>query len=135
MSNGCWEVRGKTLGIVGYGHVGSQVRPQASPLLRLSLPACLDGSCRVFRNPVVCCPLVRQVSVLAESLGMQVRYYDHVPKLALGNAQSVDSLDALLACADFVSLHVPLTQVALLGFLLILLVLRSQGLISAPHSA
>ncbi|KAI7031158.1 D-3-phosphoglycerate dehydrogenase 2, partial [Hortaea werneckii] len=24
VSAGCWEVRGKTLGIVGYGHVGSQ---------------------------------------------------------------------------------------------------------------
>lgn len=56
-----------------------------------------------------------QVSVLAESLGLQVRYYDHVPKLALGNAQAVDSLDALLRCADFVSLHVPLTQVRTRG--------------------
>lgn len=25
VSNGCWEVRGKTLGIIGYGHVGSQL--------------------------------------------------------------------------------------------------------------
>ena len=25
VSTGCWEVRGKTLGIVGYGHVGSQL--------------------------------------------------------------------------------------------------------------
>lgn len=25
VSSGCWEVRGKTLGIVGYGHVGSQL--------------------------------------------------------------------------------------------------------------
>lgn len=25
VSNGCWEVRGKTLGIVGYGHVGAQL--------------------------------------------------------------------------------------------------------------
>ena len=24
-SKGCWEVRGKTLGIVGYGHIGSQL--------------------------------------------------------------------------------------------------------------
>ena len=24
-SKNCWEVRGKTLGIVGYGHIGSQV--------------------------------------------------------------------------------------------------------------
>ncbi len=25
VSRGCFEVRGKTLGIVGYGHIGSQV--------------------------------------------------------------------------------------------------------------
>ena len=25
VSTGCWEVRGKTLGIVGYGHIGSQL--------------------------------------------------------------------------------------------------------------
>jgi len=25
VSNGCWEVRGKTLGIVGYGHIGNQL--------------------------------------------------------------------------------------------------------------
>lgn len=25
VSSGCWEVRGKTLGIVGYGHIGSQL--------------------------------------------------------------------------------------------------------------
>ena len=25
VSNGCWEVRGKALGIVGYGHIGSQL--------------------------------------------------------------------------------------------------------------
>lgn len=74
VSSGCFEARGKVLGIVGYGHVGSQV------------------------------------SVLAESLGMVVRFYDHVPKLALGNAAAVDSLDALLSSADIVSMHVPLTD-------------------------
>ena len=25
VSNGCWEIRGKTLGIIGYGHIGSQL--------------------------------------------------------------------------------------------------------------
>ena len=25
VSSGCWEVRGKTLGIIGYGHIGSQL--------------------------------------------------------------------------------------------------------------
>lgn len=32
VSNGCWEVRGKTLGIVGYGHVGSQLSVLAEAL-------------------------------------------------------------------------------------------------------
>ena len=68
---GSHEVRGRTLGIVGYGHIGSQV------------------------------------SVLAEAFGMRVLYHDTAPKLALGNAQPVDSLDLLLAESDVVSLHVP----------------------------
>ena len=32
VSTGCWEVRGKTLGIVGYGHVGSQLSVLAEGL-------------------------------------------------------------------------------------------------------
>ncbi|KXT03487.1 hypothetical protein AC578_1543 [Pseudocercospora eumusae] len=71
VSAGCWEVRGKTLGIVGYGHVGAQL------------------------------------SVLAESLGMKVIYYDVVNLMGLGTAQQVPSLEALLQGADFVTLHVP----------------------------
>jgi D-3-phosphoglycerate dehydrogenase / 2-oxoglutarate reductase len=43
VSNKCWEIRGKTLGIIGYGHIGSQL------------------------------------SVLSESMGMQVIYYDIFP--------------------------------------------------------
>lgn len=70
-SDGCFEVRGKVLGLVGYGHVGSQL------------------------------------SILAEALGMQVLFYDVVPKLALGSAKPVASLSVLLQRADFVSLHVP----------------------------
>jgi len=70
---GSYEVRGKTLGIVGYGHIGTQV------------------------------------GVLAESLGMQVIYYDIETKLALGNARAMPSLDALLEAADVVTLHVPET--------------------------
>lgn len=70
----CYEVRGKTLGIVGYGHVGSQL------------------------------------SVLAEAMGLIVRFYDIIPKLPLGNARAVSSLDALLAESDFISLHVPYTK-------------------------
>jgi D-3-phosphoglycerate dehydrogenase len=68
------EVRGKTLGIVGYGNIGTQL------------------------------------SVLAEGLGLRVIFYDTVVKLALGNAQSKSSLNALLAEADFVTLHVPLAE-------------------------
>jgi D-3-phosphoglycerate dehydrogenase len=72
-SSGCYEVRGKTLGIVGYGHIGSQV------------------------------------SVLAEAIGMKVVFYDVVPKMALGNAYAVKSLDELLSISDMVTLHVPQT--------------------------
>ncbi len=72
-ATGSYEVRGKTLGIVGYGHIGTQV------------------------------------GVLAESLGMQVVYYDVESKLALGNARPMHSLDELLETADVVTLHVPET--------------------------
>lgn len=50
-----------------------------------------------------------QLSVLAESLGMRVLFYDFRPRLPLGNAEAAPSLDALLAQADIVSLHVPET--------------------------
>lgn len=69
-AEGSREVRGKKLGIVGYGNIG------------------------------------KQLSVLAEALGMNVFYYDVEDKLALGNATKLDSLDELLAIADAVSLHV-----------------------------
>jgi D-3-phosphoglycerate dehydrogenase len=68
-----YEVRGKTLGIVGYGHIGTQI------------------------------------GVLAEQLGMQVLFRDIEAKLPLGNAREMPSLEALLAAADVVSLHVPET--------------------------
>ncbi|HQG56142.1 MAG TPA: phosphoglycerate dehydrogenase, partial [Bacteroidales bacterium] len=67
------EIRGKTLGIIGYGHIGSQV------------------------------------SILAESLGMNIIYYDIEKKLSLGNAKPVSSLEELLRNADVVTLHVPST--------------------------
>ena len=68
---GACEVRGKTLGIVGYGHIGSQV------------------------------------SILAESLGMKVLFYDIDNKLPLGNASAVTSLESLLTQSDIITLHVP----------------------------
>ena len=69
-----FEVRGKKLGIVGYGNIGTQL------------------------------------GVIAESLGMEVLFYDIVTKLPLGNARQLASLNELLACADIVSLHVPETE-------------------------
>jgi D-3-phosphoglycerate dehydrogenase len=69
-AEGSYEVRGKRLGIVGYGSIGSQL------------------------------------SVLAESLGMRVFYYDIEEKLALGNATKCKSLKELLELSDIVSLHV-----------------------------
>jgi D-3-phosphoglycerate dehydrogenase len=55
-AKGSYELRGKTIGIVGYGNIGSQV------------------------------------SVLAEAIGMKVRFYDVVTRLPLGNAESTRSL-------------------------------------------
>lgn len=68
---GSYESRGKTIGIIGYGAIGSQV------------------------------------SVMAESLGMRVLFYDVIKKLPLGNAAQVNTLTELLNEADVVSLHVP----------------------------
>lgn len=64
------EIRGKNLGIVGYGNIG------------------------------------KQLSILAESMGMQVFYYDIQDKLALGNAKRCLSLEELLSKSDVVSLHI-----------------------------
>ena len=69
-AKGAHEVRGRTLGIVGYGNIGSQL------------------------------------SVVAESLGMRVYFYDVTDKLALGNAQRCHSLEELLSVAETVTLHV-----------------------------
>jgi D-3-phosphoglycerate dehydrogenase len=47
-----------------------------------------------------------QLSVLAESMGMDVYYYDVIEKLALGNATKCSSMDELLEVSDIISLHV-----------------------------
>jgi D-3-phosphoglycerate dehydrogenase / 2-oxoglutarate reductase len=73
LSAGSREVRGKTVGIVGYGHIGSQV------------------------------------GVLSEFFGLRVIYHDVATKLPLSNNTPMKSLEALLAQADFVTLHVPET--------------------------
>lgn len=51
-----------------------------------------------------------QLGILAENLGMKVKFYDIEHKLPLGNAESVGSLEALLKQSDVVSLHVPATD-------------------------
>lgn len=78
LHNGNWnktaanarEVRGKNLGIVGYGNIG------------------------------------KQLSVLAEAMGMRVYYYDIEDTLALGNAIQCTTLEDLLNVSDVVSLHI-----------------------------
>lgn len=72
-STASYELRGKTLGIIGYGNIGSQV------------------------------------SVLAESIGMKVLFYDFETKLPLGNASDRKSLKDLVKESDIVTLHVPET--------------------------
>ena len=70
-ATGSHELRGKTMGIIGYGNIGSQV------------------------------------SVLAESIGMKVLFYDTETKLPLGNARDSKNLKELLQQSDVVTLHVP----------------------------
>jgi D-3-phosphoglycerate dehydrogenase len=67
---GSQEVRGKNLGIVGYGNIG------------------------------------KQMSVLAEAMGMKVYYYDVNDQLAIGNAIKCSTLEDLLSVSDVVTLHV-----------------------------
>jgi len=64
------EVRGKNLGIVGYGNIG------------------------------------KQLSVLAEAIGMRVYYYDVADQLGLGNAIKCNSLEEVLTVSDVVTLHI-----------------------------
>ncbi len=67
---GCFEVRGKKLGIVGYGNIG------------------------------------KQVSVLAEALGMYVFYYDPNDTIYFNNAKRCKTLKQLLSIVDIVTIHV-----------------------------
>ena len=48
----------------------------------------------------------KQLSVLAEAIGMHVYYYDVNDQLALGNATRCHSLEELLTISDVVTLHV-----------------------------
>lgn len=73
-ASGSFEIRGKQLGIIGYGSIGMQL------------------------------------GVIAESLGMNVVFYDVTNKLPLGNARQISGLNELLATSDIVTLHVPETD-------------------------
>lgn len=64
------EIRGKKLGIIGYGNIG------------------------------------KQLSIVAEAMGLDVYFYDIVDRLALGNATKCTSLEDLLGQVDIVSLHI-----------------------------
>ncbi|KAG2154778.1 hypothetical protein DEU56DRAFT_770293 [Suillus clintonianus] len=72
-SKGCWEVRGKTLGIVGYGHIGSQ----------LSVLAEAFGMRVIFYDVVNIMPLgsARQVDTLPTLLAEADFVTLHVPEL------------------------------------------------------
>ena len=70
-AKGSFELRGKTLGIIGYGNIGSQV------------------------------------SVLAESLGMKILFYDVERKLPLGNATTANSIKEVVSKSDIITLHIP----------------------------
>lgn len=69
-ATGAHEVRGQTLGIIGYGNIG------------------------------------KQLSVLAEAVGLNVIFYDIAERLALGNATQMPTMESVLEQADIVSIHV-----------------------------
>ncbi|KAL4942833.1 hypothetical protein BDV06DRAFT_211501 [Aspergillus oleicola] len=73
VSNKCWEIRGKTLGIIGYGHIGSQ----------LSVLAEAMGMSVVFYDVVNLMELgtARQVSTLEDLLSEADFVTCHVPEL------------------------------------------------------
>ena len=73
-AKGSFELRGKTLGLIGYGNIGTQT------------------------------------SIMAEAMGMKVKFYDVETKLPLGNAQAVKSIKDLVSTSDIISLHVPETS-------------------------
>ena len=72
-AKGSYELRGKTLGLIGYGNIGTQT------------------------------------GIMAEAMGMKVKFYDVEAKLPLGNAVSVKSIKDLVSSSDIVSVHVPET--------------------------
>ncbi|GAA5898725.1 uncharacterized protein JCM6883_003404 [Sporobolomyces salmoneus] len=74
VSKGCWEIRGKTLGIVGYGHIGSQ----------LSVLAEAMGMSVLYYDVIPIMPLgsAKQVDTLEALLNQSDFVTLHVPELA-----------------------------------------------------
>ncbi|WP_454766404.1 phosphoglycerate dehydrogenase [Cupriavidus campinensis] len=72
-AKGSYEIRGKTMAVIGYGNIGAQV------------------------------------GILAEAMGMRVVFYDIRPRLSIGGAMPMHTLEDALAQADVVTLHVPAT--------------------------
>ncbi|MFY7963724.1 MAG: phosphoglycerate dehydrogenase [Chitinophagaceae bacterium] len=70
-AKGSFELRGKTLGIIGYGNIGSQI------------------------------------SIMAESLGMKVLFYDVETKLPLGNAVAARNIKEVVSKSDIITMHIP----------------------------
>ena len=73
-AKGSFELRGKTIGIIGYGNIGTQT------------------------------------GIMAEAMGMKVKFYDVETKLPLGNAVSKKSIKELVSTSDIISIHVPETS-------------------------
>ncbi|KAJ3117442.1 hypothetical protein HK100_000821 [Physocladia obscura] len=70
ISAGCTEVRGKKLGIIGYGQVGSQL------------------------------------GVMAETLSMEVVFFDINSVMPIGRAKARKTIDDVLAESDYVSINI-----------------------------
>lgn len=69
-ANGSFEVRGKKLGIIGFGIIG------------------------------------QQIATIAESLGMEVYFYDLIDRISLGRSIKCQGLEELLRLADVITVHV-----------------------------
>lgn len=74
VSTGCWEVRGKTLGIVGYGHIGSQLSVLAEQM----------GMTVIYYDvvPLMALSTSKQVSSLETLLSKSDFVTLHVPETA-----------------------------------------------------
>ncbi|CAH7668166.1 D-3-phosphoglycerate dehydrogenase [Phakopsora pachyrhizi] len=82
VSKGCWEVRGKVLGIIGYGHIGTQLSVLAEAL----------GMIVIYYDVVPIMPLgsARQIEGLEEMLSQADFVTIHVPELP----ETIDMISA-----------------------------------------